>query len=134
MDRCVSWTEFLEAAWLPQDSIEGELLNEIAARSDSFFEAAQSLQELQLSLDETLEHISDLQMRMAQVDKGMCIKAAAVRKLHVRRSNLKDISHIVQVGTLCVACWNIAQTPVSAECWLRLCFAKFWLCQTCSTQ
>lgn len=80
-----------------QDIVEGELLNEIAARSDSFFEAARSLQELHMSLEETLEHIAELRTRMASVDRITCAKAARVKKLHVHRANLKEVTDIVQV-------------------------------------
>ena len=83
-----------------QDTIEGELLNEIAARSDSFFEAAESLQSLQKSLEVNLQHIKELEGQVAGLDKNMCKKSAAVKRLHVHRGNLKEVAEIVQVCCL----------------------------------
>ncbi|CAD7701903.1 unnamed protein product [Ostreobium quekettii] len=91
------WCQTVETLSGYMDTIEGELLNEIAARSDSFFEAAESLQALQQSLEVNLQHIKELEGRVAGLDKIMCKKAAAVRRLHVHRGNLKEVAEIVQV-------------------------------------
>ncbi|GMH40324.1 hypothetical protein BSKO_08228 [Bryopsis sp. KO-2023] len=79
------------------DIVETELLNEIAARSDSFFEAAESLQSLRMSMAETLEEIRGLRHGMDIVNSGLCERARKVQTLNRRRENLKEAVEMLQV-------------------------------------
>ncbi len=87
---------------LLQDIVETELLNEIAARSDSFFEAAESLQELQQSMGDTLFQIQRLQIHAHDIDNGMCSRAEQIQVLHRKRRNLEatlDVLKNVEMAT-----------------------------------
>lgn len=79
------------------DIVETELLNEISARSDSFFEAAESLQDLQKSMGDTLFQIQRLQVHAHELDGGMCARAGQIKKLSQQRQNLKEALKLLQV-------------------------------------
>lgn len=81
-----------------QDVVETELLNEIAARSDSFFEAAESVQSLRFSMAETLEEIRSLRSGMESVNAGLCERARRVQMLSSRRDKLSGVSTLLQVN------------------------------------
>eukprot|EP00210_Caulerpa_lentillifera_P001153 g1110.t1 len=79
------------------DIVETELLNEISARSESFFEAAESLQDLQKSMGDTLFQIQRLHVHAHNLDGGMCARAGQIKKLSRQRQNLKETMKLLQV-------------------------------------
>lgn len=85
-----------------KDVVETELLNEIAARSDSFFEAAESLQDLQKSMGDTLFQIQRLQVQGHHIDEGMCSRAEQIQSLSRQKRNMEatlDVLKIIETVT-----------------------------------
>lgn len=78
--------------------IETELLNEIAARSDSFFEAATTLQELRICIINTVSQIKRLRNSIQEVDRGVCDTALYVQKKVKRRDKINKTIETLQVN------------------------------------
>ncbi|KAF6266668.1 Vps54-like protein-domain-containing protein [Scenedesmus sp. NREL 46B-D3] len=71
------------------DVVELQLLREVASRSDSFFQAAASLQHLLGMLGDSVGSIRSLRRSLAESDEHMYSTAVAVKGLQARRSNLQ---------------------------------------------
>jgi len=73
--------------------VEMNLLKEISARSDKFFEALGVLQELNASIHRTVDRIFVLRRIVQALDSSMMKSAAHIRRLHTSRSRMKDLEH-----------------------------------------
>uniref|UniRef100_A0A383V506 Vacuolar protein sorting-associated protein 54 n=1 Tax=Tetradesmus obliquus TaxID=3088 RepID=A0A383V506_TETOB len=71
------------------DVVELQLLREVASRSESFFQAAASLQQLLGLLGGSVASIRGLRRSLAQSDEQMYSTAVAIKGLQARRSNLQ---------------------------------------------
>jgi hypothetical protein len=78
--------------------VELQLLREVAGRSDSFFQAAASLQHLLGMLGDSVGSIRGLRRSLAESDEQMYSTAVAVKGLQARRSNLQATLDITKVG------------------------------------
>jgi hypothetical protein len=77
--------------------VELQLLREVASRSDSFFQAAASLQHLLGMLGDSVGSIRSLRRSLAESDEQMYSTAVAVKGLQARRSNLQATLDITKV-------------------------------------
>lgn len=81
-----------------QDVVELQLLREVASKSDSFFQAAGSLQHLLGMLGESMGSIRKLRKSLSEADEHMYSTAVSVKALQQRRSNLQATLDITKVG------------------------------------
>jgi hypothetical protein len=84
--------------------VELQLLREVAGRSDSFFQAAASLQHLLGMLGDSVGSIRGLRRSLAESDEQMYSMAVAVKGLQARRSNLQATLDVTKVRAV-LALW-----------------------------
>jgi hypothetical protein len=87
--------------------VELQLLREVAGRSDSFFQAAASLQHLLGMLGDSVGSIRGLRRCLAESDEQMYSTAVAVKGLQARRSNLQATLDITKVGREVLRYWGV---------------------------
>ncbi|KAK9833584.1 hypothetical protein WJX81_008635 [Elliptochloris bilobata] len=80
----------LDAYAAALDEVEGRLLQEIAARSPHFFEAAGVVQDLRGALSRTFATVAGLRGQVRGLEAEALAAASAVRRLRGRRKNLTD--------------------------------------------
>ncbi|KAK9847965.1 hypothetical protein WJX84_011634 [Apatococcus fuscideae] len=80
------------------DVVETNLLKEIAARSDSFFEAAVYVQDLRGALHRTYHAVKDLRIQVKELNSSMLESAVTVQRLERQRANVNATCERLKAG------------------------------------